>query len=82
MAEVLEAYHPLPLDGKSPPPNSKASARPDFASRGQQPEKGLLALESTEQIELVSHPVCQDLFCCDGKTMCRRKGEERRKQTE
>lgn len=78
MAEVLDAYHPLPLDGKSPPPNSRASASTDFVSRGQEPEKGLLALDSTAQIELASHPVCQDLFCCDWKAMSRRKGEEGR----
>lgn len=82
MAEVLEVYHPLPLDGKSPPPNSRASASPDFAFRVKEPEKGLLALKSTEQIELASHPVCQGLFCCDGKALCRRKGEEGRNQTE
>lgn len=49
----LRAYHPFPLDGKSPPSNSRAHT---FVPGGQGPEKGLLAPRSPEQAELVCHP--------------------------
>lgn len=55
-----EVSHPFPLDGKSPSPNSTASA-----ARDEEPKKRLVALKSSEQIGLASPPGCQDLFCCD-----------------
>lgn len=39
MAEVLEAYHPLPLDGKSPPQTAEHLPAQTCVSRGQEEEK-------------------------------------------
>lgn len=45
MEEVLAAYHPLPLDGKSPPPNSRASASADFCVQGSRAREGTFGPE-------------------------------------
>lgn len=78
MAEVLEAYHPLPLDGKSPPQTAehlRAQTCPGV--------KWLLALKSPEQSEPASSAACRKIyFVVIEKAVSRRKGEEKRNWSE